>query len=115
MSSPQTDSSKQKTGSLFRTVGVGHLGVCVCLCGELLVALGRGLDGAVTGVPVGRADFAVLVGELEGVDQTESFVDGAADGEVVDGDLPRVSANGSCLVICPKSARPHSACRIVPQ
>jgi hypothetical protein len=29
----------------------------------------------------------VLVGELEGLDETDGLVDGAADGEVVDGDL----------------------------
>ena len=70
---------------LFRTVRV-HL-VRVCLCRELLVALGRRLDGLVAGVPVGGADLAVLVGELEGVDEAEGLVNGAADGEVVDCDL----------------------------
>lgn len=70
---------------LFRTVGI-HL-VGVSLGGELLVALGGRLDGLVSGVPVGRADLAVLVGELEGIDQAEGLVDAAADGEVVDGDL----------------------------
>lgn len=52
-----------------------------------LVALGRRLDGFVAGVPVGRADLAVLVGELEGVEQAERLVDAAADWQIVDGDL----------------------------
>lgn len=29
----------------------------------------------------------MLVGELEGLDETDGLLDGAADGEVVDGDL----------------------------
>lgn len=70
---------------LFRTVGI-HL-VGVSLGGKLLVALGGRLDGLVSGIPVGGADLAVLVGELEGIDQAEGLVDAAADGEVVDGDL----------------------------
>lgn len=70
---------------LFRTVRVHFVGVR--LCRELLVALGCGLDGLVTGVPVRGADLAVLVGELKGVDEAEGLVDRAADGEVVDCDL----------------------------
>jgi hypothetical protein len=36
---------------------------------------------------VGGADLTVLVGELEGLDETDGLVNGAADGKVVDGDL----------------------------
>ncbi len=53
----------------------------------LLVALRGSLDCGLTRVPVGRADLAVLVGELESVDDAESLVYGAADRKVVDGDL----------------------------
>lgn len=35
-------------------------------------------------VPVGRADFTVLVGELEGLDQTEGLFNGATDRKIVD-------------------------------
>lgn len=53
----------------------------------LLAANGVGLHGILALLPVGGADFTVLVGELEGVNETESFVDGAPDGKIVDGDL----------------------------
>jgi hypothetical protein len=76
----------------------------VDLCEVGLVALGGSLDGLVTGGPVGRADLitlvdgsknrrtdrtylAVLVGELESVDQTKGLVNAASNGEIVDGDL----------------------------
>jgi hypothetical protein len=52
-----------------------------------LDALGGSLDGRISGIPVGRADLAVLVRELEGIDEAEGLVYAAADGEVVDGDL----------------------------
>ena len=35
-------------------------------------------------LPVGRADFAVLFEELEGLDHSESFVDRASQGQIVD-------------------------------
>lgn len=53
----------------------------------LEAALGVSLHGLAAGLPVGGADLAVLVGELEGLDETEGLVDVAADGQVVDGDL----------------------------
>ena len=37
----------------------------------------------------GKRTFAVRVGILEGLDKTQGLVDGAADGEVVDGDLAK--------------------------
>ena len=36
------------------------------------------------GLPVGRADFAVLVGELEGANEAQSLLNAAAHGVVVD-------------------------------
>lgn len=53
----------------------------------LQAALGVSLHGLAAGLPVGGADLAVLVGELEGLDETQGLVDVAADGQVVDGDL----------------------------
>lgn len=50
-------------------------------------ALGIGLHALGAGLPVGGADLAVLVGELEGLDEAQGLVDGAAHGQVVDGDL----------------------------
>ncbi len=41
------------------------------------------------GLPVGGTDLAMLVGELESLDQTERLVDVAADRQVVDRDLPQ--------------------------
>ena len=38
-------------------------------------------------LPPSGAHLAVLVRELKGLDEPQSFVDGAADGQVVDGDL----------------------------
>jgi hypothetical protein len=72
---------------LSRTVRVGHFGVCVHLVEVGLVAFGGGFDGVLAWVPVRGADLAVLVGELEGVDEAKGLVHAAADGEVVDGNL----------------------------
>lgn len=56
--------------------------------GEVLQAtLGVSLHGLATRLPAGGANLAVLVGELEGLDQTQGLVDVAAHGQVVDGDL----------------------------
>lgn len=56
--------------------------------GEVLqAALGVSLHGLATGLPASGADLAVLVGELEGLDQTQGLVDVSAHGQVVDGDL----------------------------
>lgn len=41
-------------------------------------------------MPVGWAHLSELLGELEGIDQSESLVDGAANWQVVDGDLTDV-------------------------
>jgi hypothetical protein len=51
------------------------------------VALRGGLDRLVARAPVRRANLAVLVCELERVDESKSFVYAAANGEVVDRDL----------------------------
>lgn len=109
-----SDGGKQRAGSLFRTVGVSHLGVCVDLGRELLVALGGRLDGAVAGVPVGGADFAVLVGELEGVNEAEGFVDRATNGQVVDGDLGWKLVDASSPVACRRRSTSHSVCCVSP-
>lgn len=53
----------------------------------LKAALGIGLHTLATLLPAGGADLAVLVGELEGLDETDGLLDVAADGQVVDGDL----------------------------
>lgn len=49
--------------------------------------LGVGLNGLGTSLPVGRADFTVLISELESFDETEDFINGTTNGEIVDGDL----------------------------
>lgn len=56
--------------------------------GEVLQAsLGVSLHGVAARLPAGGANLAVLVGELERLDQAQGLVDVAADGQVVDGDL----------------------------
>ena len=45
------------------------------------------LDRLGPGLPARGADLAVLVSELEGLDETEGLVHGPSDGEVVDRDL----------------------------
>jgi hypothetical protein len=79
----------QSKSSLTICFRIRHLGVGVYLSQILLVTLGRGLDGIVAGVPIRRAHLAVLVCELESVDQTERLVYAAADREIVDCDLER--------------------------
>lgn len=55
---------------------------------EISLGLDRvGNNCGLSGTPVGRADLAVLVGELKGLDQTENLVDRPSDGKVVDRDL----------------------------
>jgi hypothetical protein len=55
---------------------------------------GVSVHGLGAGPPAGRAHLAVLVGELEGLDQAEDLVRVAADGEVVDGDLAEDALGG---------------------
>ncbi len=50
-------------------------------------SLRSGLHALLAGPPACGADFAVLVGELEGLHEPQGLVDVASDGEVVDGDL----------------------------
>ena len=59
--------------------------------------IGEGLGGVSvhglgSGLPVGRADLAVLLDELEGLDKPDDFVYVAADGKVVHGDLAKHSS-----------------------
>lgn len=53
----------------------------------LVVTGNLGLHGGGTGFPLGGADFTVLVGVLEGLDESEDFFDVPADGEVVVGSV----------------------------
>ena len=53
----------------------------------LQTVVSLGVDRLFTGLPVGRAHFAVLRDELEGLHQTERFVHAAAHGEVVHRDV----------------------------
>jgi len=46
-----------------------------------------GLHRVLSGFPSGGTDLAVLVGELEGLDESQRFVDGSTDGQIVDRDL----------------------------
>lgn len=56
--------------------------------GEVLeAALGVSLHALGALHPASRADLAVLVGELEGLNETDGLLDVAADGQVVDSDL----------------------------
>jgi hypothetical protein len=59
-----------------------------------LIPLGGGLDGGLAGVPIRGAHFAVFICELEGIDEAEGFIYGAADGEVIDGYLRAHSQRG---------------------
>lgn len=55
----------------------------------LLGLLHIGLNGSRirVGIPVGRADFSVLLDELEGFDQAQNLVDGSAHGQIINGVL----------------------------
>jgi len=50
-------------------------------------AFGVGLHGGAARLPASWADLAVLIGELEGLNQAEGFVDRSANWKIVDGDL----------------------------
>jgi len=39
-----------------------------------LGVFGVALNGGITGVPVGRANFSVLLGELEGINKAECLI-----------------------------------------
>lgn len=66
---------------LFGLIHIGLNGGWVCL-----------------GVPVGRAHFAVLFDELEGLDQTQYLVHRTSDGQIVDGVLAQdaLGINDEC-------------------
>ena len=71
--------TKEKTSfisSLF------HFSV-VFLSGKELVGVGR-VNGGLSRGPVGGADFAVSVCELDGLHETEGLIDGTANGKIVD-------------------------------
>jgi len=46
-----------------------------------------GLHGLLTFIPLGRADLTELVSVLEGLEESEDFIDVSSDGSVVDGDV----------------------------
>ena len=54
----------------------------------VVVLLGVGDHGLVSGLPVGGADLAVGVHVLEGLYKAQVLIGVPADGEVVDGDVP---------------------------
>jgi len=62
----------------------------VDLAEVFLTSGGVGLHGRLAGLPAGWADLAVLVGELEGLDETQRFVDVASHRKVVDCDLTQL-------------------------
>jgi hypothetical protein len=53
------------------------------LLGEVLALVGS-VNGVLALLPAGGADLSVLVGELEGLDDSDGLLDGSTDGEVVD-------------------------------
>lgn len=55
----------------------------------LLGSLGVGLHRVATGTPVGGADLAVLVRELESLHETQSLVHRAANGQIIHRDLAK--------------------------
>eukprot|EP01085_Mycamoeba_gemmipara_P004552 Mycagemm_TRINITY_DN2177_c0_g1::TRINITY_DN2177_c0_g1_i1::g.4552::m.4552 type:complete len:145 gc:universal TRINITY_DN2177_c0_g1_i1:595-161(-) len=57
-------------------------------------ALGISLHGGRTGRPVSRAHFAVLIGKLESLHETQGLVHGATYGQVVHGDLAQNALGG---------------------
>lgn len=79
------DAGTLVTISLTISLTIGALGR---LGGEVLqAALGVGLHGSLALHPASGADLAVLVGELESLDEADGLLDVSADGQVVDGDL----------------------------
>lgn len=72
-------------------------GSCVYICagnhdlvGLFKVFLGLldiRLDGSATLLPASRADFTVLISELEGFNKTQDFIDATANRQIVDSNL----------------------------
>ena len=56
-------------------------------------SLGVGLHGGATRLPACWADLAVLIGELEGLNEAEGLIDRSANWQIVDGDLAENSWN----------------------
>jgi hypothetical protein len=87
----------------------------------LEAALGVSLHGLSALLPAGRADLAVLIGELEGLDETEGLLDVAADGKVVDGDLSEdtlgvdneETAQGDALVLDQDAVAAGDLCALI--
>ena len=64
-----------------------HVSVCVDLLHVCFVACWGSFDAFRSWVPVCWAHLAILLSELEGIDQAEGLVNATADWEVVDCDL----------------------------
>lgn len=62
----------------------------VCSAEVFLRLLRIGDHGLGSGLPVGRADLTVFVGELECLHQAEGLVDAASHGQIVDGHLAEI-------------------------
>lgn len=76
---------KYKTSSCW----AGELSILLLEVG--LALLGVGLHGIGSRLPASRADLTVLVRELERLHQTQRLIHGAADRQIVDGDLAQVT------------------------
>lgn len=79
------DVNRKKKKAVFHLLHLGEV---------LLRALGVGLHGGRSGRPVRRANLAVLVRKLEGLDEAQHLVDRAPDGQVVDGLLAEGAVGG---------------------
>jgi hypothetical protein len=52
-------------------------------CQVLGNAVSRGLHSLLAFAPIGRADLAMFLGELQGVDQPQGLVNASAQGKVI--------------------------------
>lgn len=99
--SPEVDDSNTRLGDGLQLSSGGDLihsssgGGLTTLVGSSEVGLGLSrisLHGKVSRLPVGRADLAVNLDELEGLDQANDLIDVTADRKIIAGDLTEVSA-----------------------
>lgn len=78
----------QKTGVITLIKRHGYLGsLCLGILEVFFRSLNVGLHGFLSWFPASWTHLSVLVGILECLDQTQRFIDGPANGQVVDGDL----------------------------
>lgn len=77
------------SGSLLRLAIAVNMTI-LSLSSEIFqTSLGVGLHALAAVLPAGRADLAVLIGELEGLNEADGLLDIATDGKVIDGDLTK--------------------------